>query len=220
MLQGADHKVSREFNGISIPVAGAYHLDQAHTFISFAAQHMVVGRVRGGFTSFSGTITVAEDPTQSTVEVIVRTESVYTQNDTRDEDLRSAHFLDVESFPLMTYRGSGVTPDFGGRWTVEGELTVRDITRPVPLNGIYLGGVIDPFGNPRFAFEATASINRRDYGLTWDLDRETGGLLVGKDVVLDISAEAILQALTAGHGSASPEARGRAPSPASPPRAP
>jgi polyisoprenoid-binding protein YceI len=192
--KGADREITRQFNGIAVPLAGTYHLDQAHTFITFAAQHMVVGRVRGRFASFSGTIIVAEDPTQSSVDVVIRTESVDTQNDTRDEDLRSAHFLDVESFPLMTYRGSGVVPDLDGRWTVSGDLTVRDVTRAVPLNSVFLGGVVDPFGNPRFAFAASASINRRDYELMWDLDRETGGLLVGKDVVLDISAEAILQA--------------------------
>ena len=192
MTQGTQ-PLTRPFSGIAIPAAGTYQLDPPHTFITFSVQHMVVGRVRGRFNSCSGTITVAEDPTQSSLEVSVDTASVDTHHDVRDEDLRGAHFLDVKTFPVMIYRATGVTPDLDGRWTLDGELTVRDITRPVPLCGTFQGAIIDPFGNTRVAFHASAAVSRKEFGLTRELERESGGLLLGKDIVIDINAETILQ---------------------------
>jgi len=189
-----DQKITRPFSGVAIPAPGAYELDPPHTFITFSVQHMVVGRVRGRFNSCSGTITVAEDPTKSSLDVSVDTESIDTQNEMRDEDLRSPRFLDVRAFPVMTYRATGVTPDLDSRWTLAGDLTVRDVTRTVPLSGTFQGAILDPFGKTRLAFHASAALSRKEFGLTTELDRESGGLLLGKDIIIEINAEAIKQA--------------------------
>ncbi len=182
---------TRFLHGLAIPDAGAYELDPVHTFIYFSVQHLVVGRVRGRFSAFHGTVVVAEDPTQSAVNVVIATASIDTQNATRDEDLRSAGMLNVASFPAMTYAGRGVAAELGGRWTVDGELTVRDVTRVVPLRGRFLGAVQDGRGASRIAFQASAAMGRKEFGLTRELDKESGGLIVGRDILIEINAEAI-----------------------------
>ena len=111
----------------------------------------------------------------------------------RDAHLRSADFLDTEQFPTLTYSGNRVRAGGGGRWTVDGELTVRGVTRPVPLEVVFEGGVTDPWGNERAVFSATAEIDREDFGLTWNQALESGGVLVGKKVVIEIEAEAVRQ---------------------------
>lgn len=187
------HAHTRRFNGLTIPVAGIYQLDPPHTFAYFGVQHLVVGRVRGRFNTLSGTVTIAEDPRASFLDVRIETVSVDTQNATRDEDLRSARFLDVARFPLMTYRGAGVTPALDGRWTADGELTVRDVTRPVTLDGVFIGLIVDPANHVRIALQASAAISRKDFGLTAELERESGGFLLGRDIRIEIHAEAIRQ---------------------------
>lgn len=185
--------LTRSFDGIAIPVPGTYTLDPPHTFASFAVQHLVVGRVRGRFNTLSGTITVTDDPLASSLDVQIETASIDTQNAMRDDDLRSAHFLDVSAFPLLSYRGTGVTPELDGRWTVAGELTVRDVTRPVPLGGVFGGAIIDPSGHVRVAFQATTALSRKEFGLMWDVEKESGGILLGRDISIEILAEAIRQ---------------------------
>jgi len=183
--------LTRPFNGVTVPVAGTYTLDPPHTFAYFSVQHLVVGRVRGRFDALSGTIKIAESPLSSTVVVQIETASISTQNGTRDEDLRSARYLDVAAFPHMTYRGTGVTPQLGGGWTVEGELTVRDVTRPVALEGVFLGAIVGPSQHVRLAFQASAAFSRKEFGLTAELERESGGFLLGRDITVEIHAEAI-----------------------------
>ncbi len=143
--------LTRPFSGIAIPAPGAYELDPPHTFITFTVQHMVVGRVRGRFNSRSGTIIVAEDPTQSSLDVSVNTQSIDTQNEMSDEDLRSDHFLNVKAFPVMSYRATSVTPDLG---TLDGELKVRDVTRRVPLSGTF------PWSDYRSTRQHTGRLSR------------------------------------------------------------
>ena len=186
--------LTRPFDGTSIPAAGAYELDPPHTFVMFAVQHLVVGRVRGRFNSASGRIVIADDPAHSSVEVQIDTASVDTQNAMRDGDLRGERFLNVAKYPLMTFAGHGVTPDLDARWTLDGSLTVRDVTLPVPLSGRFLGVIVDPSGTTRAAFHATAAISRKDFGLVAELERESGGILLGKDILIEISAEATLPA--------------------------
>ena len=185
--------LTRQFDGIAIPAAGVYRLDPPHTFAYFSAQHRVVGRVRGRFNALSGTFTIADDPLASSIEVRIETASIDTQNAMRDEDLRSTRFLDVTSFPLMTYRGSAVTPQLGGRWTVAGELTVRDVTRPVRLDGAFIGAIVDPSNHVRLAFQAKAALSRKEFGLTTELENESGGILLGRDISIEVHAEAIGQ---------------------------
>ena|SRR5215472_10080887 len=170
---------------------GTFDLDPAHTFVGFSAQHLVVGRVRGRFEAVQGTITVGEDPSASTIEVTIEAASITTMLPARDDDLRSAHYLDVERYPIVTYRSTATSELPSGEWLVTGALTLHGVTRSVELTVHFGGAVTDPFSNVRLAFHARGTITRRDFGLTHELAKEAGGLFVGKDVAIDIDAEAI-----------------------------
>jgi polyisoprenoid-binding protein YceI len=145
----------------------------------------------GRFSKTAGTITIADDTLRSSIEVRIETASIDTQNGVRDADLKSPRFLDVDAFPLMTHRGTSVVAQLDGRWSVAGELTVRDVTRPVALDGLFAGAMADASGATRIAFEATASISRTEFGLTTELAKESGGILLGRDVSIEINAEAL-----------------------------
>jgi len=187
------HAISRTCNGSVFPLPGVYMLDSAHTFVEFRTQHLMVGHVRGRFDEVTGSATVAEDPTQSTLDVTVATKSVSTHNATRDADLRSPRFFDVEQFSTMTYRGTSAVPEFDGRWTIDGMLTIGAHTLAVPLSAFVTGIVEDPMGNIRVGIHATAQASRKAFGLLTDLERESGGVLLGKDISILIDAEALLQ---------------------------
>ena len=184
-------KSSRVFAGNLLPAAGIYGIDGAHCFAEFRAQHIVAGQVRGRFDSVSGTIQIAENPLFSTIHITIESASVSTHNPERDKDLRSERFFDVQKFPQITFVSSGLKTEPEGRLAVEGDLMLRGVTRPVVMDVAFSGIVDDPWGNTRAAFRAVTRINRRDFGLLADLDRETGGLLVGKDVTIDIAVEAL-----------------------------
>ncbi|NJD77696.1 MAG: YceI family protein [Candidatus Methanoperedens sp.] len=186
-------KASQIYNGALFPIAGDYIIDPQHSFAGFIAQHLMVGQVRGSFHPLTGNIRIADDPALSSLEISIDTASINTHNATRDEDLRSERFLDVRKFPAMTYSSTAVTAEPRGHLTVEGELTIRDVTRPVSFDVVLNGIADDPWGNTRAAFEGSAKISRRDFGLMTDLMRETGGLLVGKDIVINIAAELLLK---------------------------
>jgi polyisoprenoid-binding protein YceI len=186
-------KASRIYNGALFPIAGGYTIDPNHSFVDFIAQHLMVGQVRGNFHPVTGDINIADDTTLSSLNISIDTASINTHHAIRDEDLRSARFMDVKKFPTMTYRSTGVTAEPGGHLTVEGELTIRDVTRLVSIEAVFNGIVDDPWGNTRVAFNGSAKISRRDFGLMADLLRETGGLLIGKDILINIAAELLLQ---------------------------
>jgi polyisoprenoid-binding protein YceI len=183
---------SRLFLGNILPAAGEYSFDPAHSFAEFIVQHIMVGQVRGRFDSNKGTIRIAEDPLLSSIEVSIDTPSISTHNKDRDTDLRSERFFDVEKFPKITFSSTGIKTEPGGRYTVDGNLTVRGDTRPVSLAVTFSGIVGDPWGKTRAAFQAETGINRKEFGLMADLERETGGFLVGKDVTIIVATEAIL----------------------------
>lgn len=187
------HDLSRIFNGAIFPLAGVYVLDSTHTFVDFRTQHLVVGHVRGRFDEVTGRAIIAEDPTQSSIEVTVATKSVSTHNAQRDEDLRSPRFFDVERLPTMIYRGTSAAPELDGRWTIAGTLTIGAVTLVVPLAVFVTGIVEDPMGNIRVAIHAIAQASRKAFGLLTDLDRESGGVLLGNDISMTIDAEALLQ---------------------------
>jgi polyisoprenoid-binding protein YceI len=185
---------TRSIDGVDLPLAGTFTLDPSHTHVGFSARHMMVAKVRGRFAAVTGTVVIAEDPTASGVEVDVELASVDTRDEGRDQHLRSADFLDVENNPTMTYRSTSVSPIGKGRFTVLGDLTVKGVTKPVELDVTYEGTARDPWGNERIGVSATGELDREAFGLTWNQGLETGGVLVGKTVKLEIEAEAIRQA--------------------------
>jgi polyisoprenoid-binding protein YceI len=184
---------TRTVDGVEVPLAGTYQLDLAHSSVAFSVRHLMVSKTKGRFAEFAGTVVIGEDPLDSSVEVEIQAASIDTRDDTRDGHLRSGDFFDVEHHPTLTYRSTKVTPSGKGTWAVEGELTVRGVTQPVPLTVSFEGGAVDPWGNPRIGFEAHTELDREAFGLTWNQALETGGVLVGKVVKIDIEAEGVLQ---------------------------
>jgi polyisoprenoid-binding protein YceI len=185
---------TRTVDGVEVPVAGTYDLDISHSSVAFSVRHLMVSKTKGRFAEFAGTITIGEDPLESSVQVEIQTASVDTRDDTRDGHLRSGDFFDADAFPVISYRSTKVTPGSGGTWAVDGELIVRDVTRAVPLTVSFEGGAVDPWGAARIGFEAHTELDREAFGLTWNQALETGGVLVGKAVKVDIEAEAVRQA--------------------------
>lgn len=185
---------TRNIDGVELPTAGTFVLDGAHTHVGFSVRHMMVAKVRGQFASVNGTVVVGEDPLSSSVEADLDVASIDTRDEGRDTHLRSADFFDAENHPTITYRSRAVTAAGKGRFTVVGDLTIRGVTRPVELEVTYEGAGRDPWGNERIGLSATGEIDREDFGLTWNQPLETGGVLVGKVIRIEIEAEAIRQA--------------------------
>lgn len=190
-MSGQTLSPARTVDGVEVPAPGRYTLDAAHTYVGFSVRHMAVARVRGRFENVEGTIHIDTEPTRSWVEATIDAASIDTRNPDRDAHLRSADFLDVERFPRIRFRSRQVRHVGGDRWEVDGDLTIRDVTRPVTLEVTYNGALADPWGNIRFGFEASTTINREDFGLTWNQVLETGGLLIGKEVRIEIEGEAV-----------------------------
>jgi polyisoprenoid-binding protein YceI len=184
---------SRTHEGVELPVPGTYEIDASHTNVGFVARHLMVSKTRGSFPSVSGTITIGHDPADSSVEVTIDAAGVDTGDEKRDGHLRSADFFDVENYPTISYRSTAVTADAAGHFDVDGELTVRGVTRPVQLRVTFEGAVTDPWGGVRSGFAARAEVDREDFGLTWNQVLEGGGVLVGKKIVIEIEAEGVLQ---------------------------
>ncbi|HUF85334.1 MAG TPA: YceI family protein [Acidimicrobiia bacterium] len=178
------------------PVAvtpGVWEIDASHSNVEFVARHLL-SKVRGRFAGFEGAITIGDDPSGSSVEATIDAASVDTGNPDRDAHLRSPDFLDVEQFPQLSFRSTAVTEDGEDRYRVDGDLTVRGVTRPVTLELEYLGWSDDPWGGKRAGFSAITEIDRHDFGATWNLAVETGGVVVGRKVRIELEIEAVLQA--------------------------
>jgi polyisoprenoid-binding protein YceI len=180
----------REIAGIELPPAGKFELDVAHTSVEFVARHML-SKVRGRFTDFSGWIEVAERPEDSHVHVEVRTGSIQTNTEQRDEHLKSDDFLNVEKWPVMTFESTAVRHTGGTNFELDGELTIRDVTHPITLTGEYLGTTTSPNGKTVLAASARATLEREDWNVSWNMVLETGGFLVSKKIDLEIEVEAI-----------------------------
>ena len=166
-------------------------LDPTHTRANFSARHMMVTTVRGGFDKVSGAVVFdPKNPQASSVQATIEAASINTGVGDRDNHLRSADFLDVETYPTITFKSTSVQPTGDTTANVTGDLTIRDVTRPVTLKVEFLGESFG-FNSQRAGFEATTKINREDFGLTWNVALETGGVLVGKDITLNIDAEVI-----------------------------
>jgi polyisoprenoid-binding protein YceI len=182
---------TRALNGLEAPAPGTWQFDQAHTTLMGEARHLMVTKVRGRFSDFTGTIHVAEVPEESFVEVQIRADSIDTGSPERDTHLRSPDFLDVQSHPTLTFRSTGLELGDGPEFRVPGDLTIRGVTRPVVLDSEYLGATVDPWGNTRVGFSATTEIDREDFGMTWNLALEAGGVLVSKKIKIELEVQAI-----------------------------
>jgi polyisoprenoid-binding protein YceI len=183
--------VLRTYEDREIPVPGEYNVDPAHSTVEFIGRHLMITKVRGRFPDVSGTITIDEIPERSHVEVEIDVASVDTGNAQRDEHLRSPDFFHAEQHPSITFRSTKVEPGKAGLWNVTGDLTVRDVTRPVTLQVEFEGANASPMGDQRVAFSAAAEVDREDWGLTWNVALETGGVLVGKKVRIDLNVQAV-----------------------------
>jgi polyisoprenoid-binding protein YceI len=180
---------------VAIPgyVAGTWTIDPVHSDVSFTVRHMVVSKVRGHFDRFSGELVTGADPLASTVTAEIDLTSINTGNEQRDAHIRSADFFEVETYPTMTYRSTGIRRD-GDDFVVDGELTLKGVTRQVPLR-LELGGFgPDAYGGTRAGFSATAEINRRDFNVNFNAALETGGAVVSDKVVIHLEIEAVLNA--------------------------
>lgn len=183
--------VARLVEGRTVPAAGTWSVDPSHSDVAFTAKHLVVSKVRGRFADYSVSLTVADDPTRSSVDVEIRAGSIATGDDNRDGHLRSPDFLDVEQYPTLSFHSTAVEPVGDDTWRVRGDLTIRDVSRPVVLDVEFLGVAEDPWGNQRAGFTAVTEIDREDWGLTWNQPLANGGVLVGRKVKIEIDVEAV-----------------------------
>ena len=183
----------RTVDGTEYPAVGTYAIDASHTRVGFAVRHMAVSKVRGEFTAFSGTLELAEDPTDSKISVTIEASSVDTRDDNRDNHLRTNDFFDVATHPTWTFTSTSIRPVSATEWKVDGDLTIRGVTREVTLDATLEGVVQDPYGMHRVGFSASTSIVRDDYGVSFNAALEAGGFVVAKKVDIDLEVEATLQ---------------------------
>ncbi len=175
-------------------IAGDYTIDASHSRLGFVARHAMVTKVRGQFGSFEGSAHIdTANPTASKVDLSIDVASVDTRSSDRDGHVRSADFFDVEKFPTMTFTSTAVVRD-GDEWSITGDLTIKDVTRPVTIAFEETGSARDPFGNLRIGFEGETTVNRKDFGLTWNAALETGGVLVSEKIKLEFDISAIRNA--------------------------
>ena len=180
-----------------IPVAGVYDIDGPHTSVEFVGRHLMITKVRGRFSDVGGRIAIDEEPTKSHVEVEIGVASVSTGNDDRDAHLKSGDFFDVEHYPTIAFASTTVRPLRENTWEVVGDLTVHGTTRAITLQVDFDGGGSSPMGDERIGFSAATDVNREDFGLTWNVALETGGLLVGKTARIELAVQAIAAAKAA-----------------------
>jgi polyisoprenoid-binding protein YceI len=173
-------------------LTGKYALDPAHTRIGFAARHVMVTKVRGAFNEFEGTGYLdGTDPSKSTVSVTIKVASVDTRNEQRDGHLRSNDFLDMENYPEITFVSTEARQLDDTTFQLTGDLTIKDVTRPITIDFEFQGTATDPYGNQRVGFEGSVVINRMDYGVNFNAPLETGGVLLGEKVTLEFDLSAI-----------------------------
>ena len=176
---------------ITALTTGTWNVDPSHSNVGFTARHLMVTKVRGSFGAFGGTITVADDPLQSKVEATVDAASIDTSDDNRDGHLKSPDFFDVENFPTWTFASTGITPKGGNEYTLTGDLTIKGVTRSVSFDLEFDGVATDPWGNTKAGFTAETEISRKDFGLEWNVALETGGVLVGDKVKIQLDIQAV-----------------------------
>ncbi|SFB40931.1 Polyisoprenoid-binding protein YceI [Amycolatopsis marina] len=173
-------------------LTGTYDLDPAHSRMGFVARHAMVTKVRGAFTEFDGQLHIdGQDPAKSSGQLTITATSIDTGVQQRDEHLRSNDFFDMPNYPEITFTSTAVERVGGDSYRVTGDLTIKDTTKPVTLDVEYTGSALDPMGNNRIGLEATTTVSRKEWGITWNAPLETGGVLVSDKIVLDIDISAI-----------------------------
>ena len=173
-------------------VTGTYAIDASHSRIGFVARHAMVTKVRGSFNEFEGSgYFDAEDPARSHARLTVEAASIDTRSADRDAHLRSNDFFEMETYPQITFASTTVEPVDATTFRVTGDLTIKDVTRPVTFDLEYTGTAVDPFGNRRLGLEGSVVVNRKDWGLTWNAPLDTGGVLVSEKVTLEFEVSAI-----------------------------
>jgi polyisoprenoid-binding protein YceI len=176
---------------VELPAPGDYEIDPVHTSISFVSRYAMLARVRGRFGGFSGMIRIDQQPERSGVEVEIDASSIDTNMPMRDDHLRSGDFLDLENHPTMVYRSTGLEITGERRFTLHGDLTIRGRTLPIDLQAEYDGTHVGLRGETRLGFNATGEIDREAYGMMWNQALETGGVLVGRTVKVELDIQAI-----------------------------
>jgi polyisoprenoid-binding protein YceI len=170
--------------------AGIWNIDSSHSTVGFVARHLVISKVRGSFRSFSGAITIGEQQLESSVTASIDMASVDTSDEGRDGHIKGEDFFDVAKFPTMTFASTKVTQD-GDDFEVIGDLTIKGVTRSVVLDLEFNGTSKDPWGGTRAGFSAETEINRKDFGLEWNVVMETGGVLVGEKIKIELDIQAV-----------------------------
>lgn len=172
---------------------GTWQIDPVHSEVGFSVRHMMVSKVRGRFTEFSGTIATGDDLASSSVAVDITVNSIQTGSEQRDAHLRSADFFHLDAHPLMTFRSTGLRPH-GDEWILTGDLSLNGITKSVPVTFELVGLGPDAYGGYRLGVSGSAVINRQDFGVTWNAGIEGGGVVVSDKVTITLDVEAVLQA--------------------------
>lgn len=183
-------RLMTESGMVRVP-AGTWTVDPAHSSVAFEVKHMMISTVRGHFGEFGGTLEAAEDdPSNSRIEGWVKAASIDTGNPERDAHLRSAEFFDAERHPMIRFASTRIQHVEGGTYRVAGDLTIRDVTRQVEMDATVEGAAEDPWGNERVGIRVRGTIDRTEFGLTWQQRLAQGGLLVGEEVkiLIDVSA--------------------------------
>jgi polyisoprenoid-binding protein YceI len=176
-------------------LTGTYTLDPAHTRIGFVARHAMVTKVRGAFNEFEGTATLdGANPANSSAQVTISTASIDTRNAQRDGHLRSNDFLAMDEYPQITFVSTGARQVDDSTFELTGDLTIKGVTNPITIPFSFEGAAKDPFGNLRVGFEGAVTINRKDYGITWNAALETGGVLVSDKVTLEFELSLVKNA--------------------------
>jgi polyisoprenoid-binding protein YceI len=180
---------------LETPIPGStevWSLDPSHTQVGFAVKHLMISNVKGRFPEVSGTVRL-DDKNGAEIDIAIQAASITTQDAKRDAHLRSADFLHADEFPQIRFTGGRIEGKPDAKFSIHGNIEIRGVTKPVTLYVINQGGLIDPWGNARIGYIATATINRKDFGLEWNMALEAGGVLVGDDVRITIETELVRQ---------------------------
>ncbi|MFZ6003242.1 MAG: YceI family protein [Actinomycetota bacterium] len=177
---------------IPATLTGDYAIDPTHSRIGFVARHAMVTKVRGSFNEFEGSgFFDAENPSKSRLALTIQAASIDTRNADRDGHLKGNDFFDMESYPVITFTSTAVDQVDAESYRVTGDLTIKDVTKPVTVDFEYTGTAVDPYGNTRIGLEGKTTINRKDWGVSWNAALEAGGVLVSEKVTLEFEVSAV-----------------------------